>query len=465
MHESKENSLPLRFSKTARKDAKNKEIRYEPTWESIDSRPIPQWYDEAKIGIFLHWGVFSVPSYAGAWFWYFWKGPKPVREVVDFMKNNYRPGFTYVDFAPMFTAEFYNPDQWADIFKASGAKYVVLTTKHHEGFCNWATKYSWNWNSVDVGPRRDLVGDLAKALRKKGLAFGAYHSMFDFFNPMFLRDQANHFTTQEFVREKALPELHELVNNYQPDLIWSDGDWMAPSSYWNSTHFLVWLYNDSPVKDRIVVNDRWGSDAECKHGGYLSCSDHYNPKKLQKRKFEDATTMDKYAWAYRRNINIEDLNTMEEVTTLIAQVVSCGGNLLINVGPTKEGTIIPAFQERLKQMGQWLSVNGEGVYATKPWTHQNDGVSRDVWYTSTRADNGTVINVYAIVLSWPESSNLTLASPVTTANTTVTMLGYNTPFKWSPLPNSGLQIQIPAIPFNQLPCKWAWVFKLTGISN
>ncbi|CAL1527440.1 unnamed protein product, partial [Lymnaea stagnalis] len=96
--------------------------RYQPNWQSLDARPIPQWYDEAKIGIFLHWGVFSVPSYVGAWFWYYWQGPSPSLDVVEFMKMNYPPGFTYADFAPMFTAEFYNPDQWADIFKASGAQ-------------------------------------------------------------------------------------------------------------------------------------------------------------------------------------------------------------------------------------------------------------------------------------------------------------------------------------------------------
>ncbi|CAG5131394.1 unnamed protein product [Candidula unifasciata] len=444
---------------------KPQQVRYDPTWASLDTRPIPQWFDDAKFGIFLHWGVFSVPSYKGAWFWDFWKGPQPQLDVVQFMQANYRPDFTYADFASMFTAEFYDPNYWADIFSSAGAKYVVLTTKHHEGFCNWPSKYSWNWNAGDVGPKQDLVGNLANAVRQKGLAFGTYHSLFEFFNPLFLRDQANNFTTQDFVREKTMPELYELVNTYQPDIIWSDGEWMAPSSYWNSTNFLAWLYNDSPVKDKVVTNDRWGSETMCKHGGYYTCSDNFNPKTLQQHKFEDPTTVDKLAWTFRRNLKLEDVHTMEEIIAILAQVVSCGGNLLLNVGPTKEGTIPPVFEERLRQTGQWLSVNGEAIYATKPWTHQNDSATPDVWYTSTRADNGTVINVYAIVLTWPESSNLTLASPVTTASTTVTMLGYNTPFSWSPLPNSGLQIQIPAIPFNQLPSKWAWVFKLTGISN
>ncbi|KAK7004991.1 alpha-L-fucosidase [Biomphalaria glabrata] len=438
------------------------EKRYEPNWKSIDSRPIPQWYDDAKIGIFLHWGVFSVPSYAGAWFWYWWQGPEPRPEIIEFMKKNYPPGFTYADFAPMFTAEFYNPDVWADIFKSSGAKYIVLTTKHHEGFCNWPTNHSFNWNAMDVGPKRDLVGDLAVAVRKRGLRFGAYHSLFEWFHPLYLQDKANNFTTQNFVRTKTLPELYELVNTYKPDIIWSDGP-DGPDTYWNATQFIAWLYNESPVKDEVVTNDRWGNNGiMCHHGGYYTCDDHYNPKSLQKHKFEDPTTMDKKGWEYRRDLQLSDIQTMEEVVALIAQVVSCGGNLLINVGPTKEGTIVPIFEERLRQMGEWLAVNGEAIYASKPWSHQNDSYNPDVWYTSKKAENG--YDVFAIVFKWPTTSKLLLADPVPSEDTVITLLGSSIPFKWAHSAD-GLEINVPAIPVNKMPCKWAWTFKLTKITN
>ncbi|XP_067673725.1 alpha-L-fucosidase-like isoform X2 [Haliotis asinina] len=374
--------------------------RYDPTWESLDQRPLPAWYDEAKFGIFLHWGVFSVPSFAGAWFQEFWLNKRA--DVVDFMQNNYRPGFTYADFAAHFTAEFYNPDQWAEIFNASGARYVVLTAKHHEGFCNWPTKHSFNWNAMDVGPHRDLVGDLAKSIRKKSiLRFGIYHSLFEFVNPYFKEDQRNKFKTKDFVQFKTMPELYELVNLYHPEVVWSDGQWMAPSAYWNSTHFLAWLYNDSPVKNTVVTNDRWGSDTLCKHGGYFTCRDKFNPGVLLDHKFEDATTIDKRGWCYRRNAQLKDFHTIKQLIDQLVTVVSCGGNFLLNAGPTADGMISPIFEERLRQMGQWLKVNGDAIYKTQPWTTQNDTATPGVcWQPFLNRHHGSHVTTTVNSRQW-----------------------------------------------------------------
>lgn len=147
---------------------KNKLSSFKPKWSSLDNRPLPSWYDEAKIGIFIHWGVYSVPSFGSEWFWINWKTENTTTKYHDFMKERYPPKFTYQDFARDFTAEFFNATQWADIFDAAGAKYIVLTSKHHEGYTLWPSSYSYSWNSVDVGPNRDLIG------KKKNLYFYFY---------------------------------------------------------------------------------------------------------------------------------------------------------------------------------------------------------------------------------------------------------------------------------------------------
>jgi alpha-L-fucosidase len=207
----------------------NSNAQYKPTWESLATRPLPQWYDESKIGIFIHWGVFSVPSFGNEWFWDRWHNNE--QQYVNFMAKNYPPDFTYADFASKFTTEFYEPDKWAEILKASGAKYVLLTSKHHEGFCLWPSKYSFNWKAMDVGPKIDLlgislyfciqfntfsliIGDLAKSVHNKtDLHFGVYHSLLEWFNPLMHKDIKNGHKTHNFVDVSHL-EPRRLLNDF-----------------------------------------------------------------------------------------------------------------------------------------------------------------------------------------------------------------------------------------------------------
>ena len=252
--------------------------RYDANWESLMKRPLPKWFDEAKVGLFIHWGVFSVPSYKNEWYWWNLDGRNPDPDTVAFHNRTYGPDFKYAEFMPSFTAALWQPAQWASLFKDAGVKYVVLTSKHHEGFTNWCSKSSFNWNSCDGGPRRDLVGELSAAVRAAGMHMGLYHSIFEWFHPLYLQDKANNFTTRRYVDEVYYPEAIEINSKYKPDLIWSDGDWEANSSYWRSTELLAWMYNDSPNKASVIVNDRWGNDnppigSGHHHGGYFSGSD------------------------------------------------------------------------------------------------------------------------------------------------------------------------------------------------
>jgi len=437
---------------------------YNATWPSINSRPLPSWYDEAKFGIFIHWGAFSVPAFgslnpsqqsAAEWFWNAWASGEP--DFVNYVNDNFPPGWSYADFANAFTAEFWDPNAWAQLFQQSGAKYIVLTSKHHEGFTNWPSNTSWNWDSVHTGPHRDIVGELTTAVRAVNLTMGLYHSMFEWYNPNFLNDQANNFNTNTYVVEKTLPELYAIVNTYQPDVIWSDGDWMAPASYWQSTEFLAWLYNESPVANTVVVNDRWGIDCPCENGGYYTCQDRYNPGKLQNHKWENCLTIDGGSWGFRRNAPISAYLTIDQLIYELASTVSCGGNMLLNVGPNHDGTIDVIFQERLLQIGAWLDVNGPSIYSTTPWRVQNE-TAANVWYTQSA---GTV---YAIFLSWPANNELVLESPVFSAQSQVTLLGDGQPLTWTAV-SGGTSIQLPSLaPGSALASQPAWALQLVGVA-
>lgn len=432
---------------------KAKIIKYLPSWDSLDSRPLPNWYDDAKFGIFIHWGVFSVPSFGGEWFWYNWQEETYSTKYHDFMKQRYSSRFTYQDFAPEFTAEFFNATQWSELFQASGAKYIVFTSKHHEGYTLWPSKYSFSWNSMDVGPQRDLIGELAMAIRNStNLKFGLYHSLYEWYNPRYLFDKQNNFTTKTFVNEKIIPELHELITKYKPEIVWSDGDWEAPDIYWKSKEFLSWLYNESPVKDTVVVNDRWGQNISCHHGDFYTCTDRYNPGILQIHKWENCMTIDRKSWGFRRNAVLSEYFTLPELIKELVTTVSCGGNLLMNVGPTKDGIISPIFEERLRGIGDWLAINGEAIYNTKPWIVQNDTSAHNVWYTQKKNEK----HIYALILRWPENGILYLKSLKVSINAEIHMLGFAQSIDWK----QDEKITIVFLPAKFHKGQPAWVLRI-----
>jgi len=443
--------------------------QYSPDWPSLDSRPLPSWYDEAKVGVFMHWGPYSVPGVASEWFWYQWNRRDPDNpgdmEIVKYMEDFYPPDYKYQQFGPQLSAEFFNATFWAELVAASGAKYFVFTSKHHDGFNNWPSKRNFGWNSGDIGPKRDVVGELADAFRADNkVVFGLYHSLFEWYHPLYLEDKATNRTTRYFVEDKMGPELMELVNKYKPEVLWSDGDWEATPDYWDTLNFLSWLYSESPVKERIVTNDRWGRGTLCKHGDFFTCSDRYNPGVLQDHKWENAMTIDKSSWGYRRNMKLSDIYSHDELIAELAITVSCGGNLLMNVGPNKDGIIDTIFEERLRSMGDWLQVNGEAIYGSKPWTFQNDTLNSQTWYTSkVTPSDGEV--VYAIILSWPEDGKLELGSPRPGEDTAVTLLGWDgSDLMWegSAGPVS-MAIQLPDK--GEAISQGGWVLKIMRLQN
>ncbi|GAM18571.1 hypothetical protein SAMD00019534_017460 [Acytostelium subglobosum LB1] len=434
--------------------------QYQPNWESINSRPLPEWYDEIKFGIFIHWGTFSVPAFGNGttaeWYWYYLNTRDDGGYVSQYHNSSFGPEFTYQSFAPMFTAHLYDPDQWADLFVRAGAKYVVLTTKHHEGFTNWPSAQAWGYNAVDVGPHMDLVDKFANSIKKAGLRVGLYFSLFEWYNPLYIADanSGSPPTTDVYVQDVMMPQLYDLINSYEPDLLWTDGDWLQPSSYFHSVDFISWLYNDSAVKDHVIINDRWGSETRGVDGGFFT-DEQFTPGHLSDHKWESCMTIG-YSWGYNQYEDAGNYQTSTSLIQTLIETVACGGNLLLNVGPTKEGIIPIIMQTRLLEIGAWLNVNGEAIYGSKPWRAQND--TADIWYTW----NTTTTNVYAMSYSWPIDSTLVLPTPVGSSETKITLLGYDEPMSFSHDSKGGITIKLPQLTPSQYPTP-PYTFKLENV--
>lgn len=468
---------------------------YKPNWESIDSRPVPTWFTDAKFGIFIHWGVYSVPSYApvipgklaySEWYWNaITEGQKSKENPVnagswEYHKRMYGADYDYKDFAPQFRAELFDPEHWADVFQRSGAKYVALTSKHHEGFAMWPSKEaskSWGrpWNAVEIGPKRDLLGDLTNAVRAKGLKAGIYFSLYEWYNPLWLTDKPR------YIAEHMTPQFKDVVTRYKPSIIFSDGEWELPSSEWHSAELLAWLYNESPVKDEVIVNDRWGKETRHKHGGYWTTE--YTPGMADSnRAWEESRGMG-FSYGYNRAERLEHYHSGRELVILLTDLVSRGGNLLLDIGPAADGTIPVVMEERLLQIGSWLKVNGEAIYGTKPWKSTRQWSEGEVPKIDYNAEFNTNYDVtrltekpaagkagiqaffttkgsdlYAILPRWP-GSQFTLKDMDGAKLKSVTLLGATTALKFKSQGNT-VTVDMPEVP-EDLMGQPAWVLKLS----
>jgi len=495
---------------------------YQPTWESLDSRKTPGWYRDAKFGIFIHWGLYSVPAWAprgtyAEWYWHAKDACQNSKNeaavgraeaVKEFHNRVYGNDFSYADFRSRFTCEMFDPAHWAEIFKRSGARYVVLTSKHHDGYCLWPSKeasksYGMAWNSVESGPKRDLVGELTQAVRAAGLKMGLYYSLWDWFNPYWPEDQQNVIRyakknkpdaamlqvamdgLNKYIDEVMYPQFKEIVNRYQPALIFADGDWWMDDSLWRTRPLLAWLFNHAPNKDEVVINDRWGK-VRGKHGGYFTTeygSGFEDPNIL----WEENRGIGK-SFGFNREETYDDYSSEKLLLFMLVDIVSRGGNLLLDIGPTADGRIPVIMEDRLVRIGEWLKVNGEAIYGTRRWKRDCQwSTGKIIKYTKEDFHKGepnpifemTIMprpgqavkecyftskgdTLYAMIPKLPDNGKFTLRDIEISENTEVTMLGVEGKLNYELLAGH-LVIDLPKLNPSHLPCEHIFTLKITHV--
>lgn len=473
---------------------------YEATWDSIDSRPIPDWYTGAKFGIFIHWGVYSVPAYApptakdetpyAEWYWHSLEDGKKASGPIGngamtwaFHKRVYGADFPYFNFAPMFRAELFDPDHWADVFVRSGAKYVALTSKHHEGFTLWRNQQanrSWGrpWNSVDIGPKRDLLLDLMQAGRRRDLHMGIYYSLYEWFNPLWLHDKPR------YVTEHMIPQFKDVVEHAQPDIIFSDGEWELPSADWHSTEILSWLYNESSVRDKVVIDDRWGKDTRHKHGGYYT-TEYTSGMQAANHPWEESRGMG-YSYGFNRAETLTDYHSDRQLLLMLIDIVSRGGNLLLDIGPRADGQIPVIMEERLIQLGDWLHPNGQAIYGTKAWIrpaqwsegskpHMEEKEFRAEYDITKLVDSpppgdarieafftAKGESLYAILPRWPDEQFI-LRDVAAHPDSKISLLETGDDLRWHKQ-GADVVVSVPAALRSRLPFRNAYTLKLSAVS-
>lgn len=334
-----------------------------PTWESINQRGYPEWFSDAKLGIFIHWGVYSVPAYAskeGYAEWYY-RGLMTNDDRKAFQERVYGKDFQYEDFVPMWKAELWNPDEWAELFKKSGAKYVLLVSKHHDGYCLWPSQYAPGWNSVETGPKRDICGELTDAVRKQGLRMGFYYSLPEWKSDIHRWYVDPDDAIGEYVDAHMIPQFKELVTKYKPTILFTDGEWRNTSEQWHATELISWYYNT--VGEEAIVNDRWGNGQQ--HG--FRTPEYSAGITLTDRPWAECRGLGR-SFGLNRNESLENYLTSDELIRHFCVLVAAGGGMTLNVGPAADGTIPLLQQERLLDLGEWLQINGEAIYNTRPYS-------------------------------------------------------------------------------------------------
>ena len=466
---------------------------YRPDWESLRRYEAPDWYKDAKFGIFIHWGVYSVPAFGNEWY------PRNMyQEGSDEYKHHvatYGPPsrFGYKDFIPRFKAEHFDPAQWAELFKASGARYVVPVFEHHDGFAMYDSGLS-DWTAAKLGPHRDIYGELAKALRERGLRLGASshrieHNFFleggrkidsdvndprylAFYGPAhtWLNGQKTLLQDWTYLSNEYLDDWlardAEIVEKYEPDIMYFDWWIGQPYARAHVAKFASFYYNRAASQGKVPVINYKDSAIE-EHSAVLDI-ERGQLSGIRPLYWQTDTSISNKSWGYIENDNFKSAET---IVHQLVDIVSKNGNLLVNVGPRSDGTIPEEVQAILREIGSWLTVNGEAIYGTRAWTKFGEGptaivegafhdsetkafTAQDFRFTS----KGN--SLYAIELAWPASGEAVIHSLNEAALSgqsivSIVLLGQATPLTYQIKPD-GLHIQLSS----QKAGVYAYSFKI-----
>lgn len=455
--------------------------RFQATWESLKKYQTPDWFRDAKFGIFIHWGVYSVPAFSNEWYprQMYQQGSDEFKHHVATYGTQSR--FGYKDFIPMFKAEKFDPVKWIELFKKAGAKYVVPVAEHHDGFQMYKSALS-KWNAVEMGPKRDVVGEIAAEVRKQGLIFGLSshrieHWFFmnggrkfesdvlddkynDFYGPA---REENETPSAEYMNDWLLRNT-ELVNNYQPQLFWFDWWIEQPAMDPYRKSFAASYYNKGLEWNKgVVINYK---NVSFPDGAAVLDLERGKLAGIREMAWQTDDAIGNNSWGYAAGNTFKDARYV--VTNLI-DIVSKNGNLLLNIGPRPDGTITDEETATLLGTGKWLEVNGEAIYGTRPWKTFGEGptesasgsfadqkkpfTAQDIRFTT----KGTTL--YAIAMGMPAANTLIKALGTKAGNgviVSVEMIGSSEKVAWTQQAEA-LLIK----PSKNYPSEYAVAYKIT----
>ncbi len=452
---------------------------YQPTWESIIQHPTPDWFKDAKFGIYFHWGVYSVPAFGNEWY------PRNMyiegSQEFEHHRKVWGPQeqFGYKDFIPLFKAEKFNADEWVDLFVKAGARFIGPVAEHHDGFAMWDSQLT-DWDAMDMGPQRDITGELAEAAREKGLKFmiSLHHARkwrhydhaydFDAADPRYagLYGRPHHQNDPEPPEylELWLGKAMEVMAKYQPDYVWFDYGWREPTFEPYKRELLAYYYNKGEEWGKNVVVSY--KDDHLPLGAGVLDVERGRLDTLYRDTWITDTSIDRKSWCYIEDPDYKDANTL--IDNLIDRV-SKNGNTLLNIAPKPDGTIPAEQKTLLLAMGDWLKINGEAIYGSRYWHIYGEGPTRfkggsfidnqkliytaeDIRFTT----QGTTL--YAILLDWPGEQAVihSLISLKKENIGSVSLLGSEGTLTWD-LTNEGMIVNFP----KKKPCDYAYSLKIT----